>query len=70
MADTKSKIHVGRKFIAFIIVLTALIVLGMLNKGDNIAPYIVGLYVAYATGNVAAKHVTKEANDGGTSNER
>lgn len=59
----ESKFHVGRKFIAFIIVLIALIVLGVLNKGDNMAPYIVGLYVAYATGNVATKHVTKEAND-------
>lgn len=65
-----NKIHVGRKFIAFIIVLIILTVLGILNKGDNMAPYIVGLYVAYTTGNVATKHVTKEADNGGTTNER
>lgn len=70
MADEKSKFHIGRKFIAFVIVLIALIVLGVLNKGDNMAPYIVGLYVAYATGNVATKHVTKEADNGGATNER
>lgn len=70
MAAEKTRFHIGRKFIAFIIVLIALIVLGILNKGDNMAPYIVGLYVAYATGNVATKHVTKEANDGGTTDER
>ena len=70
MADTKSKLHVGRKFIAFVIVLIILTVLGILNKGDNMAPYIVGLYVAYTTGNVATKHVTKEAGDEGATNER
>ena len=71
MADTNSKFHVGRKFIAFVIVLIILTVLGILNKGDNMAPYIVGLYVAYTTGNVATKHVTKEANDDkGANNER
>lgn len=70
MAETKNKIHVGRKFIAFIIVLIVLTVLGVLNRGDNMAPYIVGLYVAYATGNVATKHVTKEANDEGATSER
>lgn len=70
MADEKTKFHIGRKFIAFIIVLIALIVLGVLNKGDNMAPYIVGLYVAYATGNVATKHVTKEADNEGAADER
>lgn len=70
MADEKTKFHIGRKFIAFIIVLIALIVLGVLNKGDNMAPYIVGLYVAYATGNVATKHVTKEADNEGATHER
>ena len=70
MAEEKTKFHIGRKFIAFIIVLIALIVLGVLNKGDNMAPYIVGLYVAYATGNVATKHVTKEADNEGATHER
>ena len=65
-----NKVHVGRKFIAFIIVLIILTVLGILNKGDNMAPYIVGLYVAYTTGNVATKHVTREANNEGVTNER
>jgi len=70
MAETNSKFHVGRKFIAFVIVLIILTVLGILNKGDNMAPYIVGLYVAYTTGNVATKHVTKEANNEGVADER
>ena len=70
MAETKSKLHVGRKFVAFVIVLVILTVLGILNKGDSMAPYIVGLYVAYTTGNVATKHVTKEASDEGAADER
>ena len=66
MADTKNKFHVGRKFIAFILCLITLIVLGLVGKGEGIAPFIIGLYVAYATGNVVTKGVTK---DGGTTNE-
>lgn len=61
-----SKIHIGRKFVAFIIVLVILTVLGILNKGDNMAPYIVGLFTIYTTGNVVTKGVTKNE---GASNE-
>lgn len=57
---TNSKWHVGRKFIAFLLVLIALIVLGIIGKGEGMAPYIVGLYVAYTTGNVAQKATKKE----------
>lgn len=70
MADEKTRFHIGRKFIAFIIVLITLTVLGVMGKGEGMAPYIVGLYVAYTTGNVATKHVTKEADNGGATNER
>lgn len=65
----EKKIHIGRKFIAFILVLITLAILGVIGKGEGMAPYIVGLFVAYCTGNVATKHVTKEAKDGGTTNE-
>lgn len=67
---TEKKVHIGRKFIAFILVLITLAVLGVIGKGEGMAPYIVGLFVAYCTGNVATKHVTKEANDGGVTDER
>lgn len=66
----EKKVHIGRKFIAFILVLITLAVLGVIGKGEGMAPYIVGLFVAYCTGNVATKHVAKEANDGGTTDER
>ena len=41
-----------------------------LGKGDNMAPYIVGLFVAYTTGNVVQKATAKEANDEGATDER
>ena len=66
----EKKVHIGRKFIAFILVLITLTVLGIVGKGEGMAPYIVGLFVAYCTGNVATKHVTKEEADGGTTDER
>lgn len=66
----EKKVHIGRKFIAFILVLITLAALGVVGKGEGMAPYIVGLFVAYCTGNVATKHVTKEANDEGATDER
>lgn len=63
----EKKVHIGRKFIAFILVLITLTVLGVVGKGEGMAPYIVGLFVAYTTGNVVQKGVTK---DGGTTDER
>ena len=68
MAEKKG-IHVGRKFVAFIICLVALTVMGILGKGTGMAPYIVGLFVAYATGNVAQKATAKEVRDEGASDE-
>ena len=51
--------HVGRKFIAFVLCLITFIVIGMVGKGEGMAPYIVGLFVAYCTGNVAHSATTK-----------
>ena len=39
--------------------LITLIVLGIVGKGEAMAPYIVGLFVAYTTGNVAQKATAK-----------
>ena len=64
---SEKKVHIGRKFIAFIICLVTLTILGVVNKGEGMAPYIVGLFVAYTTGNVVQKGVTK---DGGVADER
>lgn len=71
MAETenKSKIRIGRKFIAFVLCLITFVVMGIIGKGEGMAPYIVGLFVAYTTGNVAQKATAKEVSDGGT-NER
>lgn len=55
-----SKIRIGRKFIGFIVTLITLTVLGIIGKGTEMAPYIVGLFVAYTTGNVAQKATMKE----------
>lgn len=70
MADDKSKFHIGRKFVAFVLCLITFIVMGIIGKGEGMAPYIVGLFVAYTTGNVVQKATNKEANDGGTTDER
>lgn len=63
MAETKSKFHIGRKFIAFVLCLITFIVMGIIGKGEGMAPYIVGLFVAYTTGNVAQKATAKEVSD-------
>lgn len=56
-----SKIRVGRKFIAFLLCLIAIIVLGIFNKLDNgTATAIISLYVAYCTSNVTQKATAKE----------
>lgn len=70
MADDKSKFHIGRKFVAFVLCLITFIVMGIIGKGEGMAPYIVGLFVAYTTGNVVQKATNKEANDGGANDER
>jgi hypothetical protein len=59
-----TKVRVGRKFIAFLLCLTALIVLGLLGKCDSgTATAIITLYAAYVTGNVTQKATSKEQND-------
>ena len=55
-----SKVRIGRKFAAFILCLITFIVMGIIGKGEGMAPYIVGLFVAYTTGNVAQKATSKE----------
>ena len=63
MAEEKTtkKWHISRKFVAFILCLITFIVMGVVGKGEGMAPYIVGLFVAYTTGNVAQKATAKEA---------
>lgn len=58
MAEKKG-FHVGRKFVAFILCLITFIIMGVIGKGEGMAPYIVGLFVAYTTGNVAQKATAK-----------
>ena len=57
---SNSKVHIGRKFIAFILCLVTFIVMGVIGRGESMAPYIVGLFVAYTTGNVAQKATVKK----------
>lgn len=59
MAERKG-FHIGRKFVAFILCLITFIVMGVIGKGEGMAPYIVGLFVAYTTGNVAQKATAKD----------
>lgn len=59
MAEKKG-FHIGRKFVAFILCLITFIVMGVIGKGEGMAPYIVGLFVAYTTGNVAQKATAKQ----------
>ena len=61
MAEKKG-FHIGRKFIAFLICLIALIVLGIFDKGKDIAPFIIALYASYVTGNVTQKATAKSEN--------
>ena len=61
MAEKKG-LHIGRKFVAFILCLMTFIVMGVIGKGEGMAPYIVGLFVAYTTGNVAQKATAKTEN--------
>lgn len=63
MAETKSKLRIGRKFIAFLLCLVAIIVLGVFNRLDNgTATAIISLYVAYCTSNVTQKATAKTEN--------
>ena len=61
--------HVGRKFIAFVLCLITFIVMGIIGKGESMAPYIVGLFVAYTTGNVAQKPMAKGDTKGDSNKE-
>ena len=63
MAETKSKPRIGRKFIAFLLCLIAIIVLGIFDKLSNgTATAIISLYVAYCTSNVTQKATAKTEN--------
>lgn len=64
------KPKVGRKFIAFLLCLAAIITLGVLNRGEGAMPFIIALYASYVTGNVTQKATSKEAHDGGVTDER
>lgn len=58
-----SKVRVGRKFVAFLLCLIAIIVLGIFNRLDNgTAAAIISLYVAYCTSNVTQKATAKSEN--------
>lgn len=59
----KGKFRLGRKFIAFLLCLAALIVLGALGKLDNgTATAIITLFAAYCTSNVTQKATAKSEN--------
>lgn len=61
MADSKPRI--GRKFIAFLLCLVAIIVLGVFDKLSNgTATAIISLYVAYCTSNVTQKATARTEN--------
>ena len=63
MAEEKSKPRIGRKFIAFLICLAAIIVLGIFDKLSNgTATAIISLYVAYCTSNVTQKATARTEN--------
>ena len=53
--ETKTKRHISRKFIAFLLCLVALVLMSVLGKGEQGFPYIIGLFAAYTTGNVVQK---------------
>lgn len=55
----------GRKFIAFLLCLAALITLSIMGKIDNVSDSILWLFALYVTGNVAQKF-----NKGGVTNDR
>lgn len=58
-----AKVRVGRKFVAFLLCLIAIIVLGIFNRLDNgTAAAIISLYVAYCTSNVTQKATAKSEN--------
>lgn len=54
------KIHVGRKFIAFVLCLLVVTILGIFGRGTESFPAIIALYTAYTTGNVVQKATKKE----------
>lgn len=54
------KIHVGRKFIAFVLCLIVVTILGIVGRGTEAFPAIIALYTIYTTGNVTQKATKKE----------
>lgn len=50
----------GRKFIAFILCLVAIVIMGAFDKGSACFPYIIGLFTAYTAGNVIQKATEKK----------
>ena len=63
MAEERSKPRIGRKFIAFLLCLVAIIVLGIFDKLSNgTATAIISLYVAYCTNNVTQKATANSEN--------
>lgn len=59
----EKKVHLGRKFVAFVLCLITFIVMSIIGKGEGMAPYIVGLFTAYTAGNVVQKATRKENTD-------
>lgn len=53
----------SRKFISFFICLITFIILGIFGKGEGSFPYIVALYTAYVTSNVAQKGIVQKGID-------
>lgn len=53
-------VKLGRKFIAFLLCLIAIIVLGIFNRGEGAMPFIIALYASYVTGNVTQKATAKD----------
>lgn len=64
-----TKPKVGRKFVAFLLCLAAIITLGVLNRGEGAMPFIIALYASYVTGNVTQKATSKEVHDEGVTDE-
>ena len=59
----EKKVHLGRKFVAFVLCLITFIVMSIIGKGEGMVPYIVGLFTAYTAGNVVQKATRKENTD-------
>lgn len=63
------KVPLGRKFLAFVLCLISIIICSIFGKAESAFPFIVALFTAYVTGNVAQKATRKESKDGFNSSE-